>query len=220
MFMRELVAAGLAAALAVPAAAQDGESDRRAADLPVRLPETGERSPAAVPRSSAGRGAQVAPQAGRYGLGRPAEPAEIAALDIDVMPDGAGAPEGRGSYDEGQAVYAARCATCHGADLQGGANFGAPRLIGGRGTLDGETPVRTVESYWPHASTLFDYIHRAMPFSAPGSLTDDEVYAVTAYILGRAGIVAEGATLSADRFEAIEMPNEDGFTGDPRPDAE
>jgi S-disulfanyl-L-cysteine oxidoreductase SoxD len=109
---------------------------------------------------------------------------------------------------------------CHGGDLEGNSDLGALRLIGGRDTLDTESPVKTVESYWPHASTLFDYTHRAMPMNAPGSLTADEVYAISAYVLGRAGIVGEDFEMDADSFAEIEMPNVDGFVPDPRPDTQ
>ena len=150
-------------------------------------------------------------------FGTPATAEEIAAIDIDIMPDGTGLPEGSGSYAEGQEVYEWACSACHGEDMMGVKDLGAPALIGGRGTLATDAPVKTIESYWPHASTAFDYIRRAMPMNAPGSLSDDEVYAVTAYILGKANIISEETTLDAESFELIEMPNQDGFVEDPRP---
>ncbi len=144
--------------------------------------------------------------------------AEIAVIDIDIMPDGTGLPAGSGSYADGAEVYEYSCSSCHGEDLAGIKELGAPALIGGRGTLNTDAPFKTIESYWPHASTLFDYVRRAMPLHAPGSLSDDEVYAVSAYILGQAGIVPQNAVLDANSFREIEMPNQGGFVEDPRPE--
>lgn len=225
MYMHDLTLAAAigAACFAVGSAgfAQDQGSDlvaRQAADLPERLPDTGERAPEPVPDSSASEIGDIDPSAFSFGIGQPATEEEIAAIDIDVMPDGVGAPEGSGTYAQGEELYAQQCAACHGDDLQGISETGAPRLIGGQGTLDTDKPVKTVESYWPHASTLFDYTHRAMPFNSPGSLTPDEVYAISAYILGRAGILGEDAEMNAGSFAKIEMPNAGGFVSDPRPD--
>ena len=206
------------APLAVAHEQGEGLAARQAAEVSEPLPDTGERAPEPVPVSSAETVADLDPANFVFGIGRPASPEEIAAIDIDVMLDGRGAPEGSGTYAEGEELYAATCAHCHGQELEGIAEAGAPALIGGRGTLDTDNPVRTVESYWPHASTLFDYTHRAMPFNEPGSLTDDEVYAISAYILGRAGILDQDAEMNADSFAEIEMPNVDGFIPDPRPD--
>ncbi len=155
---------------------------------------------------------------GPYGFGTTPSAAEIAMIDIDVMPDGQGAPAGSGNYEDGKAVYAAQCMACHGADLAGVKGTGAAALIGGRGSLDSGSPKKTVESYWPYASTVFDFVKRAMPFNAPGSMTDDEVYAVVAYVLGEANILDKTATLDASTIGAVEMPNRDGFIADPRPD--
>ena len=116
--------------------------------------------------------------------------------------------------------YAAICSSCHGENLEGIKELGAPQLIGGRDTLASDSPVKTVESYWPYASTLVDYVHRAMPMDAPGSLSPDDVFAVSAYVLGRAGIVEKDFTLSQDNIGEVTMPNADGFIDDPRPDAE
>ena len=155
---------------------------------------------------------------GPYEFGTEATAEEIAAIDIDAMPDGRGLPPGSGSYEQGKEVYTANCLACHGAELEGVAELGAAALIGGRGSLTSDAPKKTIESYWPYASTVFDYVKRAMPFNAPGSLTDDEVYAVTAYILGEANIVDKSATLDATSLAQVEMPNQDGFIPDPRPD--
>jgi S-disulfanyl-L-cysteine oxidoreductase SoxD len=135
--------------------------------------------------------------------------------------DGRGLPPGRGTYSQGQKVYQAKCMACHGDKLQG-TPLG-DKLVGGRGTLvnnnPAKPPIKTVESYWPYATTLFDYVKRAMPFNAPGSLSDDEVYAVVAYVLGEANIVARGEVLDARNLPAVQMPNRNGFVSpDPRPD--
>jgi S-disulfanyl-L-cysteine oxidoreductase SoxD len=196
------------------------EVPRTSAALTDTLPETGERAPIPVPESSAEEIDGIDPAADRFGIGQPATEQEIAAVDIDAMPDGRGLPDGHGTFAEGEEVYAQHCASCHGEDLEGMSEIGAPRLIGGRGTLDSDAPVRTVESYWPHASAVYDYVHRAMPLQAPGSLEPDQVYAVTAYILGRAGIVDEDVELDRETLAEIEMPNADGFASDPRPDVE
>jgi cytochrome c len=153
-----------------------------------------------------------------FGFGEVATEQDIAAIDIDVMPDGRGAPPGAGSHAEGKEIYVARCASCHGVDLGGVAETGGAALVGGRGSLDSGAPKKTVESYWPYASTVFDFVKRAMPLNAPGSLADDEVYAVTAYILGEANIIDKSTVLDAQRIGEVRMPNRDGFIADPRPD--
>jgi cytochrome c len=159
-----------------------------------------------------------------FDFGTLATPQDIAAVAIAVGIDGKGLPPGRGDYAAGQKIYAAACSACHGADLRGVARLPdmpsgpALRLIGGRGTLTTANPVMTVESYWPYATTLFDYVRRAMPFNAPGSLTPDEVYAVTAYILGEAQIVDKTTVLDAQTLPRVQMPNRDGFVPDPRPE--
>jgi cytochrome c5 len=137
-----------------------------------------------------------------------------------IPPDGRGLPQARGSYSDGEKIYAESCAVCHGDKLQGipTAGIGGDRLIGGRGTLTSEAPVKTVESYWPYATTLFDYIKRAMPFTAPGSLSDEQVYSVVAYILGEANILPKNAAVNASSLPNIVMPNRDGFVPDPRPE--
>jgi S-disulfanyl-L-cysteine oxidoreductase SoxD len=155
---------------------------------------------------------------GPYGFGTTPTAQEIAAVDIDAMPDGRGLPSGAGTYEQGREVYLSRCAGCHAETLEGIPEVGGDRLIGGRGSLTSGQPVKTVESYWPYAPTLFDYVKRAMPFDSPGALTDDEVYAVTAFILGEAGIIAKDQKIDAQNLARIEMPNRDGFVPDPRPD--
>jgi cytochrome c len=150
---------------------------------------------------------QTAPRQ-RIGLGQTPTPAQIRGWDIDVRADGAGLPAGSGSVAQGRAIYAARCLACHGANGEKGT---APRLAGGQGTLATKTPVLTVGSYWPYATTLYDYIHRAMPLDSPQSLTPDEVYAVTAYTLHLNGIVKVDAVLDAQSLAAVRMPNRAGF---------
>jgi mono/diheme cytochrome c family protein len=151
----------------------------------------------------------------RYGLGSEATPGQIAGWNIDVRPDGTGLPDGHGTVSEGKKVYETRCAACHGEKGDGPMD----KLVGGRGTLATAKPVKTVGSYWPYATTLFDYIHRAMPFNEPQTLTASEVYAVAAYVLNMNGIVPHDAVLDARTLPQVMMPDRDGFIGpDPRPD--
>ena len=142
------------------------------------------------------------------GLGVPASPAEVAAMDRSIPPDGAGLPPGSGDSVQGAAVYAAKCVACHGADGAGGVN---DRLVGGRGTLASVSPVRTVGSYWPYATTVFDYIRRAMPYPAPHSLTDAEAYALTAYLLHANGVIARDEVMNATTLPKVTMPNRGNF---------
>jgi cytochrome c len=148
-----------------------------------------------------------------YGIGRPATPAEIAGWNIDIDREGHNLPPGSGTVSHGHEVFDQQCAACHGA--KGGVG---DRLVGGQGTLGTPKPVRTVGSYWPYATTLFDYIRRAMPQNAPQSLSNDDVYAVSAYILDLNGLLPADATLDARTLSAIKMPNRGMFVGDPRPD--
>jgi cytochrome c len=150
------------------------------------------------------------------GIGSKLTPADLAHV-FAIAPDGAGLPSGRGTVAQGAAVFAENCAMCHGDNLQGNKSIGAPALIGGRGTLT-KDPVKTVESYWPYATTLFDYIKRAMPMTAPGSLSDDQVYGVVAYILARGHIVPETAVMDAGSLPQVQMPNRHGFVVDHRPE--
>jgi S-disulfanyl-L-cysteine oxidoreductase SoxD len=150
-----------------------------------------------------------------YGIGRAATPAEIAGWNIDIDRDGHNLPPGSGSVSHGREVFDQQCASCHGTKGEGGVG---DRLVGGQGTIATPKPVRTVGSYWPYAPTLFDYIRRAMPQNAPQSLGNDDVYAVSAYILNLNGLLPADATLDARTLAAIRMPNRDMFVGDPRPD--
>ncbi|MET0312895.1 MAG: cytochrome c [Hansschlegelia sp.] len=158
---------------------------------------------------------QLCAAAERVGLGRPPTAREIAAWDIDVRADGRGLPAGHGSVGEGAALYGQKCAGCHG---EKGAGKPADVLVGGAGTLASVKPVKTVGSFWPYAPTLFDYVRRAMPFDHPQSLTNDEVYAVSAYLLSLNGVVPADVTLDANSLSAVKMPNRGGFEADPRPD--
>ena len=155
---------------------------------------------------------------GPYGFGTTPSEQELAAVDIDAMPDGRGLPPGSGTYAQGKEVYAVQCAACHGEQLQGIPEVGGDKLIGGLSSLASGSPVKTIESYWPYAPTVFDYVKRAMPLHAPGSLSDDEVYAVSAFILAEAGIIEQDQVMDAESLAAVEMPNRDGFIPDARPD--
>ena len=161
-------------------------------------------------------------QAAPIGVGTKITQGDLAGM-FAIAPNGAGLPAGHGTSADGARVYAASCSACHGDNLQGQKAIGAPALIGGRGTLNRapvlgspptNLPVKTVESYWPYATTVFDYIKRAMPMTAPGSLSNDDVYAVTAYILARANIIKQDAVVDATTLPAVQMPNRDGFVSD------
>lgn len=152
------------------------------------------------------------------GVGRTPTAAEIESWNIDVRPDGQGAPAGHGTGAEGERVYLVKCASCHGEFGEGGGRF--PVLIGGQDTLKADRPEKTIGSYWPYASTVFDYIKRAMPFGDAQSLTNDEVYGLTAYLLFMNDIIGDDEELSAKNIGSIEMPNRDNFYMDDRPDAQ
>ena len=141
-------------------------------------------------------------------FGRVATEQEVAAWDISIPPSGAGLPPGSGTAKQGETVYVAQCQACHGPK---GVGKPADVLVGGVGSLATDKPLRTVGSYWPYATTLFDYTRRAMPATKPLSLTNDEVYAVTAYLLYLNGIIGEGAEMNAQTLPQVKMPNRDGF---------
>jgi len=172
----------------------------------------------------------TAPQQGAYrlaysggpiGLGMPPTAADLAGKHA-YPADGRGLPPGSGTYEQGKNVYQQKCVACHGDKLQGVRGLGEA-LVGGRGSLVNndptKAPLKTIESYWPYATTVFDYIQRAMPFNAPGSLADNDVYAVTTYILAEANIVAKSEVMNAQTLPKVRMANRDGFiSSDPRPD--
>ena len=143
-------------------------------------------------------------------LGEPVTAAEIAKWNISIAPDGATLPPGQGDARRGRAVYQDRCVACHSADGEGGEGTAGP-LAGGIGSLASDKPLKTVGSYWPHATTIFDYVRRAMPYDRPMSLGNDDVYALTAYILALNGIIGDTTTLDATTLPKITMPNRAGF---------
>lgn len=178
--------------------------------------------PDAAPSTAPPPAAAVAPEAvppGPWGIGRTPDRAELAAWDIDVNPEGRNLPAGRGTPAEGARVYAEKCASCHGRNGEGTPPL-YPALVGREPAdfsfADDFRKVRTVGNYWPYATTLYDYINRAMPFTAPGSLTPGEVYAVTAYLLAANGIIASDAAMDARSLPAVRMPARERFVPDDR----
>jgi S-disulfanyl-L-cysteine oxidoreductase SoxD len=157
-------------------------------------------------------------QSRQYNLGRPATPEEIRELDISVAPDGTGLPKGHGTVLQGQHIYETLCANCHGDRGQGMLQY--PALAGGQGTLKSNNPLRTVGSYWPYATTVWDYIHRKMPYARPGTLTPDQTYAVTSFVLYLNGILGKETELNETTLPRVKMPNRNGFVPDPRPDVQ
>lgn len=154
--------------------------------------------------------------AGKFDLGREATESEVSAWNIDVRPDGKGLPEGKGTVAEGEVVYAEKCASCHGDFGEGIDRW--PVLAGGQDSLKSERPVKTIGSYWPYLSTVFDYVNRAMPFGEAQSLQPNEVYAITAYLLNLNDVVDADFELSKQNFVETRLPNEANFIADARPD--
>ncbi len=175
---------------------------------------------AAIALSAAQSGAALAQaSAKKLGLGREATAAEIAAWDIDVRPDGHGLPPGKGTVKQGEELFIALCAACHGDFGEGRDRW--PVLAGGHGTLKNDRPDKTIGSFWPHQSTVFDYIKRAMPFGNAQSLSNDEIYALTAYVLHLNDVIKDANfELNDKNFLSIRMPNADGFYDDDRETAE
>lgn len=190
-----LASAVMAAALAMPAVGHAAQAASQQA--------TPER------QTSARRAAPKGPE-----LGVPVSAEEIAAMDISIGPDGVGLPPGSGTPKQGAEVYAAKCIACHGPE---GANGVNDRLVGGQGTLTTASPVKTIGSYWPYATTVFDYVRRAMPYPAPHSLSDAEAYAVTAYLLHLNGIIGADAVMDATSLPKVKMPNQSRFTSAIKP---
>jgi len=158
---------------------------------------------------------QVLAQLPTYGVGRTPTAEEVKAWDLTIPPDGQGLPPGSGTAALGKVIYAERCASCHG---EKGEDPKYNRLVGGHGTLATDQPIETIGSFWQYATTLWSYIHRAQPFDEPGSLTADQAYAVTAYLLYLNGIISEQDIMDAKTLPLVKMPNRDGFVLDPRPD--
>ena len=148
-------------------------------------------------------------------VGRPPTPEEIRELGSAIAPDGTGLPAGSGTVAAGRELFAAQCARCHGPNGEG--DVGA-RLVGGQGTLATPRPLKTVGSFWPYSTTLWDYVNRAMPFARPGLLEPSEVYAAVAYVLNLNGIIEAEQVMDATSLAKVKMPNRDGFVADPRPD--
>ena len=155
--------------------------------------------------------------AGKLGLGTPATAEEVVGWDIDIRPDGEGLPAGKGTVAEGEVIFTEQCAVCHGDFGEGAGRW--PVLAGGGETLASHNPVKTIGSYWPYLSTVYDYVYRAMPYGNAQSLSPDETYAVVAYLLYLNDVVTdEEFELSNENFTRIRLPNEDGFIEDDRPD--
>lgn len=178
----------------------------------------GQAAFAAQARAAAPSRAQTASPPARFGFGRTATPAEIAELDIDVGPDGSGLPEGRGTSADGEKIYAARCAACHGKTGREGPNDVLVGREPREGFPFGRDPAlpKTIGNYWPYATTLFDYVRRAMPPNSPGSLTDDEIYAVVAYLLFLNELIPADAVIDATSLLGVAMPARNRFVVDPR----
>ena len=154
-----------------------------------------------------------------FNLGKIATAEEVAGWNIDVRPDGLGAPVGMGNAIDGEEVYADLCAACHGDYGEGVDRW--PELVGGEGSLGTHDPLKTTGSYWPYASTLYDYVYRAMPFGESQSLSYDETYQIVAFLLYMNDIIEDDFDVSHENIGSIEMPNRKGFfMPDPRPDAQ
>ena len=197
--------------------ARASELEAKSAGLEAEVAEL--TAAVAAARSSGGSLTQGAPQSsGKFGLGREAHVEEIAAWDVDVRPGGIGLPEGRGDAYTGEEVFAEHCAVCHGDFAEGVDNW--PVLAGGFDTLADKDPVKTVGSYWPYLSTVWDYVNRSMPFGAAQTLEPDDVYAIVAYILYSNDLVDDDFELSHENFAEFEMYNKDGFIIDDRAETE
>jgi S-disulfanyl-L-cysteine oxidoreductase SoxD len=185
------------------------------AAIAATQPTAAPRSKSAAPSVSVPTAAKPPAPANKLGIGRAATAQEIAGWDIAIRPDGKGLPVGKGTVKQGEALYLTRCAACHGEFGESAGRW--PILMGGAGTLAGHDPVKSVGSYWPYASTLIDYIRRAMPFGNAQSLSNDELYAITAYVLFLNDVVRDEAfELSDKNFTSIRLPNEPNFIDDDR----
>ncbi|OSQ48183.1 c-type cytochrome [Marivita geojedonensis] len=194
-------------------------ADRNIADFPENPAVMTTIEPVVVSSALVGAAnASTGAGEGKLGLGRPALPEEIAAWDVDVSPDGTGLPVGSGSVADGEMIFSENCAVCHGEFAEGVDNW--PELAGGEGTLADEDPVKTVGSYWPYLSTAWDYVHRSMPYGNAQTLSNDDVYAIVAYILYSNFLVDDDFVLSNENFLEVEMPNANGFIIDDRAETE
>jgi S-disulfanyl-L-cysteine oxidoreductase SoxD len=192
-----------------------GAQPAAAAPAPAQPAQQAGATPAAVVAAPADAKDAPLPSHGVFHLGRAATPEEIAAWNIDVRPDGTGLPEGHGTVAEGEEIFAEKCAVCHGDFGEGRDRW--PVLAGGQGTLKADRPVKTIGSYWPYLSTVYDYVRRAMPFGDARSLSDDDVYAITAYLLYLNDVVTdEDFELSKENFTSVHLPNEENFFMDDR----
>ena len=216
--------AEIARAQAQAAQAQLVEQRAMASDLKTQIAMVQDTAKAKIaelearPAASASLTAPAPEREGAFGLGRKALVEEIAAWDVDVLPDGRGLPIGTGNALDGEELFADRCAACHGDFAEGVDNW--PVLAGGFNTLADEDPVKTVGSYWPHLSTVYDYVYRSMPFGEAGTLSPDETYAIVAYILYSNDLIDGEFELGNKTLGSFEMPNKDGFVIDDRPEAE
>ncbi len=201
---------------ALPAPIPEPEAPVQTAAVVVEATETAEAENAAPAEGGLVAAAIASGEATglRFGLGRAALPEEIAAWDIDVRPDGTGLPAGSGNAFDGEEIFEDNCASCHGSFAEGVDNW--PKLAGGDGTLADEDPLKTVGSYWPHLSTVWDYVNRSMPFGAAQTLSDDDVYAIVAYILYSNDIIDDEFELSPETWNEVVLPNADGFIVDDR----
>ena len=205
---------------AEPAAPEAATADVEPAVEAAPATDTAEAAPEATPASetvvaeAAPAEAAVLPASSPLGLGRPALPEEIEAWDVAVLPDGTGLPEGSGDVETGDMVFGENCASCHGDFAEGLDSW--PVLAGGAGSLKDPRPVKTIGSYWPYLSTVFDYVHRSMPFGQAQTLSVDDTYAITAFLLYSNGMVEDDFVLSNENFTTIVMPNAEGFYPDDR----
>ena len=202
--LKGIVGAGVASALVFGCAILGVDGGRAA------------KSSSGIPLGSSGPHA-VQPLPDKPRFGHPMSEADLAAWNIDIRtPDGLGLPAGRGSVAEGRQIYAAKCVVCHGADAKGGAVYGT--MVGGIGSFRGSPRVLTPGSMYPYAPILFDYIRRSMPMDRPQTLSANEVYALSAYLLNLNGLVPADAVMDAQSMPKVQMPNRDGFLVDDRPD--
>jgi len=210
-----LAAAFLGGALAIAgaAAADPAPAAKPAKAEKAQAGSEKARQVANVPASAA---VSLAPRA--IALGRPALPEEIAAWNIDVRADGEGLPPGKGSVKQGEELFLQNCAQCHGEFGEGVGRW--PVLAGGSGTLKSERPEKTIGSFWPYASTVYDYVHRAMPFGSNLTLSPDQTYAIVAYLLNLNDLVPEDYVLSKESFPKVELPNQANFYDDDRETSE